>query len=290
MALTAMFLSGARDARGRASRGPIRAPRRCSALPAVAPLILASRASRILPLPRLPDGHRAFSLATYSIAVARTPGREGIAAGVVMGLAIGLGGAGALPGFVADRAGVAVVFPYRGSRPRGRDWRDAPRGARPDQTGNPERSVRYEARSSPTITKTSPVEEAGRGRVDFHVRRPDDKRREDERSDEPPQTRDQKEAVARGIEEIGHRGAGRPRMNATRPKKARQQRDLARRRGRREFRCRARAIERQFLETRYQCPRFMAQTTRRGQGAQHEAEESQTGRILDETKGPRPPA
>ena len=39
------------------------------------------------------------------------PGREGIAGGVTMGLAIGLGGAGVpLLGLLADRWGVASVF------------------------------------------------------------------------------------------------------------------------------------------------------------------------------------
>ena len=39
------------------------------------------------------------------------PGREGIAGGVTMGLAIGLGGAGVpLLGLVADRWGVTSVF------------------------------------------------------------------------------------------------------------------------------------------------------------------------------------
>lgn len=57
----------------------------------------------------------AFSIASYSVAVVMgqeyMPGREGIAGGVTMGLAIGLGGAGVpLLGLVADRWGVASVF------------------------------------------------------------------------------------------------------------------------------------------------------------------------------------
>ena len=57
----------------------------------------------------------AFSIASYSVAVVMgqeyLPGREGIAGGVTMGLAIGLGGAGVpLLGLVADHWGVAAVF------------------------------------------------------------------------------------------------------------------------------------------------------------------------------------
>jgi FSR family fosmidomycin resistance protein-like MFS transporter len=57
----------------------------------------------------------AFSIASYSVSVVMgqeyLPGREGIAGGVTMGLAIGLGGAGVpLLGLVADRWGVASVF------------------------------------------------------------------------------------------------------------------------------------------------------------------------------------
>ena len=57
----------------------------------------------------------AFSIASYSVAVVMgqeyLPGREGIAGGVTMGLAIGLGGAGVpVLGLVADRWGVASVF------------------------------------------------------------------------------------------------------------------------------------------------------------------------------------
>ncbi|MBK9063074.1 MAG: MFS transporter [Acidobacteria bacterium] len=57
----------------------------------------------------------AFSIASYSVAVVMgqeyLPGREGIAGGVTMGLAIGLGGAGVpILGLVADRWGVASVF------------------------------------------------------------------------------------------------------------------------------------------------------------------------------------
>ena len=57
----------------------------------------------------------AFSIASYSVAVVMgqeyLPGREGIAGGVTMGLAIGLGGAGVpLLGLLADHSGVASVF------------------------------------------------------------------------------------------------------------------------------------------------------------------------------------
>lgn len=57
----------------------------------------------------------AFSIASYSVAVVMgqeyLPGREGIAGGVTMGLAIGLGGAGVpILGLVADRWGVGSVF------------------------------------------------------------------------------------------------------------------------------------------------------------------------------------
>ncbi len=57
----------------------------------------------------------AFSIASYSVAVVMgqeyLPGREGIAGGVTMGLAIGLGGAGVpLLGLVADRWGVTSAF------------------------------------------------------------------------------------------------------------------------------------------------------------------------------------
>jgi FSR family fosmidomycin resistance protein-like MFS transporter len=46
------------------------------------------------------------------------PGREGIAGGVTMGLAIGVGGAGVpLLGALADRQGVASVFPVLAALP-----------------------------------------------------------------------------------------------------------------------------------------------------------------------------
>ncbi|MDL2718566.1 MAG: MFS transporter [Acidobacteriota bacterium] len=56
------------------------------------------------------------TVGTYSVAVVMgqeyLPGREGIAGGVTMGLAIGIGGIGVpLLGALADRRGVAAVFP-----------------------------------------------------------------------------------------------------------------------------------------------------------------------------------
>ncbi|MGZ5431235.1 MAG: MFS transporter, partial [Thermoanaerobaculia bacterium] len=46
------------------------------------------------------------------------PGREGIAGGVTMGLAIGVGGAGVpLLGALADRLGVSAVFPVLAALP-----------------------------------------------------------------------------------------------------------------------------------------------------------------------------
>jgi FSR family fosmidomycin resistance protein-like MFS transporter len=64
----------------------------------------------------------AGSVGTYSLAVVMgqeyLPGREGIAGGVTMGLAIGLGGAGVpLLGALADRRGVAAVFPVLAALP-----------------------------------------------------------------------------------------------------------------------------------------------------------------------------
>ena len=63
-----------------------------------------------------------FSVATYSVAVVMgqeyLPGREGIAGGVTMGLAIGVGGAGVpFLGALADRQGVASVFPVLAALP-----------------------------------------------------------------------------------------------------------------------------------------------------------------------------
>ncbi len=64
----------------------------------------------------------AGTVGTYSVAVVMgqeyLPGREGIAGGVTMGLAIGLGGAGVpLLGALADRHGVAAVFPVLAALP-----------------------------------------------------------------------------------------------------------------------------------------------------------------------------
>ena len=64
----------------------------------------------------------AGSVGTYSLAVVMgqeyLPGREGIAGGVTMGLAIGLGGAGVpLLGALADHRGVAAVFPVLAALP-----------------------------------------------------------------------------------------------------------------------------------------------------------------------------
>lgn len=119
LALTAMLLSGAVAtlAGGRlADRYGRRAVLLGSLLP-IAPLILVfARIENPSAALACLMAIGAFSLATYSIAVVMgqeyLPGREGIAAGVTMGLAIGLGGAGVpLLGLVADRAGVAAVFP-----------------------------------------------------------------------------------------------------------------------------------------------------------------------------------
>ena len=62
------------------------------------------------------------TVGTYSVAVVMgqeyLPGREGIAGGVTMGLAIGIGGAGVpLLGALADRQGVAAVFPVLAALP-----------------------------------------------------------------------------------------------------------------------------------------------------------------------------
>jgi FSR family fosmidomycin resistance protein-like MFS transporter len=62
------------------------------------------------------------TVGTYSVAVVMgqeyLPGREGIAGGVTMGLAIGIGGIGVpLLGALADRHGVAAVFPVLGALP-----------------------------------------------------------------------------------------------------------------------------------------------------------------------------
>jgi FSR family fosmidomycin resistance protein-like MFS transporter len=64
----------------------------------------------------------AGTVGTYSVAVVMgqeyLPGREGIAGGVTMGLAIGIGGAGVpLLGALADRQGVAAVFPVLAALP-----------------------------------------------------------------------------------------------------------------------------------------------------------------------------
>jgi FSR family fosmidomycin resistance protein-like MFS transporter len=62
------------------------------------------------------------TVGTYSVAVVMgqeyLPGREGIAGGVTMGLAIGIGGVGVpLLGALADHQGVAAVFPVLGALP-----------------------------------------------------------------------------------------------------------------------------------------------------------------------------
>ena len=62
------------------------------------------------------------TVGTYSVAVVMgqeyLPGREGIAGGVTMGLAIGIGGAGVpLLGALADRQGVGAVFPVLAALP-----------------------------------------------------------------------------------------------------------------------------------------------------------------------------
>ena len=64
----------------------------------------------------------AGTVGTYSVAVVMgqeyLPGREGIAGGVTMGLAIGIGGIGVpLLGTLADRQGVAAVFPVLAGLP-----------------------------------------------------------------------------------------------------------------------------------------------------------------------------
>jgi FSR family fosmidomycin resistance protein-like MFS transporter len=117
LALTVMLLAGAAAtlAGGRlADRFGRRRVLVGSLLP-LAPLIaltLATPGPAVL-VPLALTG--AFSIASYSVAVVMgqeyLPGREGIAGGVTMGLAIGLGGAGVpLLGLVADRWGVASVF------------------------------------------------------------------------------------------------------------------------------------------------------------------------------------
>jgi len=163
LALTVMLLAGAAAtlAGGRlADRFGRRRVLVGSLLP-LAPLIaltLATPGPAVL-VPLALTG--AFSIASYSVGVVMgqeyLPGREGIAGGVTMGLAIGLGGAGVpLLGLVADHWGVR-----RGVRPDRRPARDRggpgphAAGAAPPQTGSPDRSVRYPARSSPTRTKTT---------------------------------------------------------------------------------------------------------------------------------------
>ena len=117
LALTVMLLAGAAAtlAGGRlADRFGRRRVLVGSLLP-LAPLIaltLATPGPAVL-VPLALTG--AFSIASYSVGVVMgqeyLPGREGIAGGVTMGLAIGLGGAGVpLLGLVADHWGVAAVF------------------------------------------------------------------------------------------------------------------------------------------------------------------------------------
>jgi FSR family fosmidomycin resistance protein-like MFS transporter len=117
LVLTVMLLAGAAAtlAGGRlADRFGRRRVLVGSLLP-LAPLILIALATPgpAVLLPLALTG--AFSIASYSVSVVMgqeyLPGREGIAGGVTMGLAIGLGGAGVpLLGLVADRWGVASVF------------------------------------------------------------------------------------------------------------------------------------------------------------------------------------
>ena len=124
LAVTAMLLAGAVAtlAGGRlADRFGRRAVLVCFLLP-LAPLLvfflrepgLAGLASLVL--------IGAGTVGTYSVAVVMgqeyLPGREGIAGGVTMGLAIGIGGIGVpLLGALADRQGVAAVFPVLAALP-----------------------------------------------------------------------------------------------------------------------------------------------------------------------------
>jgi FSR family fosmidomycin resistance protein-like MFS transporter len=125
LAVTAMLLAGALAtlAGGRlADRFGRRAVLVCFLLP-LAPLLvfflrepgLAGLASLVL----IGGG----TVGTYSVAVVMgqeyLPGREGIAGGVTMGLAIGIGGVGVpLLGALADRQGVAAVFPVLAALPQ----------------------------------------------------------------------------------------------------------------------------------------------------------------------------
>jgi FSR family fosmidomycin resistance protein-like MFS transporter len=124
LAVTAMLLAGAVAtlAGGRlADRFGRRAVLVCFLLP-LAPLLafflhvpgIAGLASLVL----IGGG----TVGTYSVAVVMgqeyLPGREGIAGGVTMGLAIGIGGIGVpLLGALADHQGVAAVFPILGALP-----------------------------------------------------------------------------------------------------------------------------------------------------------------------------
>ncbi|MCM3877885.1 MAG: MFS transporter, partial [Thermoanaerobaculia bacterium] len=124
LAVTAMLLAGALAtlAGGRlADRFGRRAVLVCFLLP-LAPLLvfflrepgLAGLASLVL----IGGG----TVGTYSVAVVMgqeyLPGREGIAGGVTMGLAIGIGGTGVpLLGALADHHGVAAVFPVLAALP-----------------------------------------------------------------------------------------------------------------------------------------------------------------------------
>ena len=113
-----------RDAGGRPARGPLRPPRG----PRRA---LSSRWLRSSPFFSTRPGIAGLvtlvliggcTVATYSVAVVMgqeyLPGREGIAGGVTMGLAIGVGGAGVpLLGALADHQGVASVFPVLAALP-----------------------------------------------------------------------------------------------------------------------------------------------------------------------------
>jgi FSR family fosmidomycin resistance protein-like MFS transporter len=124
LALTVMLLAGAAAtlAGGRlADRYGRRAVLVFSLLP-VAPLVLLFRSAPDAALLVCLALIGAGTVATYSVAVVMgqeyLPGREGIAGGVTMGLAIGAGGAGVpLLGVVADHAGVAAVFPLLAALP-----------------------------------------------------------------------------------------------------------------------------------------------------------------------------